>query len=1106
MNNYLSSKKQLSNQQRLLLKIKQATAKLHEIETAATEPIAIIGIGCRFPGGVDSSETYWKFLQEAKDVRTEIPKDRWDINLYYDPNPNVTGKIYVRQGYFLQQPIDQFDPAFFGISGTEAAKIDASQRLLLEVTWEALENAGISPKSLKNTDTGVYIGQMNNDYAIIGANSLPDKLPDFYLGIGTTPSMSAGRIAYILGLQGPTLFLDTSCSSSLVTLHLACQSLRSRESNLALVGGVNLMLSPDATHALCQGRALSPDSRCKAFDASADGFARGEGCGIVVLKRLRDALADSDRILALVKGSAINHDGPSSGLTVPNQQAQKKVIRQALKNAKVDPLQIDYVECHGTGTSLGDPLEVRAIEEVYCQQRTKEQLLLLGAVKSNIGHLEGAAGIAGLIKVVLALQHQEIPANLHFNEPNPRIDWEQIPIKVPTTAIPWTKGDKPRLAGISGFGMSGTNAHVILEEAPTEGNRTHPRPSQEESEEGNSRGTGGEQVTVNSEDDLERPVHLLTLSAKTETALAQLVTNYQNYFPTHPELGVADICYTANTGRSHFNHRLAVVASNQQDLAEKLRDYQQTEEVTGVFSGKLSYNNTVPKVAFLFLDKDSKYINRGRQLYETQPTFRQALDKCDQILHPYLENSLLDVMYGEQETGHGEVLSLLDQSTYSQPVLFAIEYALAQLWQSWGIKPDVLLGSNVGEYVAACLAGVFSLEDGLKLIATRGKLMQQFPSNLVPGITSEFESVAKEITYSQPQIPLISNVTGERVEKGFKAEYWVNHLREPLPLVQTMETLEQEGYELFLEIGLFSRLVTKPLKLELEQTEACLSSLSPPQAEWQSMLASLAQLYIKGVNIDWSGFDKDYLRSKVVLPTYPFHRQRYWLETSEVKQSKDIPETNSSPIFDLINQGDAEGLTQELNLAENFTEAEQEILPKLLNTLIKRHRNHLKYPGLNSGFLQQLRETPDRERSGLMLNYLQNLVGNLLGLDKSQKPDSQLGFADLGLDYAMMLELGETLETSFGCLVSVTTLLEHFNIQKMSDYLIIQILGKESENKNEILDLTNQNQTINLNSEIEKIETLGEEAIATAIQEEKIATAIQDELKEITLLLDNEEG
>ncbi|NES04120.1 MAG: type I polyketide synthase, partial [Okeania sp. SIO2F4] len=701
---------ELSSQQRLLLAVKQATAKLNEIDTATTEPIAIIGTACRFPGGVDTPESYWKFLKESKDGRVEIPKERWNNDEYYNPDPETPGKIYVRHGYFLEQPIDHFDPSFFGISGSEASKMDPSQRLLLEVSWEALENAGISPRSLKNTNTGVYIGQCFNDYAIIGVNALPNNLGDFYLGLGTAMNTSSGRVAYVFGLQGPTFSLDTTCSSSLVTLHLACQSLRSGESNLSLVGGVNLMLHPNVTHGFCKGRALSPDSRCKTFDANADGYARGEGCGILVLKRLRDAVADGDRILALVKGSAINHDGPSSGLTVPNQQAQKKVLRQALANAKVDASAVDYVECHGTGTSLGDPLEVKAIDEVYCQERSKEDPLVLGAVKSNVGHLEAAAGVAGLIKIILALQNKEIPPNLHFSQPNPQIDWNKTPVQVPTSVIPWEKVGKPKLAGISGFGMSGTNAHVILQEAPKQ--------------------VKSQKSKDDNDDSLDRSLHLLTLSAKTKKALEESVARYQNYLAQeNNEIELSDICYTANTGRTHFNHRLAVIAASQAELSDKLSPGLTGEEV---FSGQAS-SSALPKVAFLFTGQGSQYVNMGRELYQQAPVFRQAIDQCHQIFSTIVEEqeeseqvSLLDVMYSDTEKDSDS--SPLDQTAYTQPALFSIEYALAKLWQSWGIQPDVVMGHSVGEYVAATIAGIFSLEDGLKLITARGRLMQKLPS------------------------------------------------------------------------------------------------------------------------------------------------------------------------------------------------------------------------------------------------------------------------------------------------------------------------------------------------------------------------------------------
>ncbi|NJK63585.1 MAG: polyketide synthase [Synechococcaceae cyanobacterium SM2_3_1] len=457
---------QRSTQERLVLALKQANARLEELGREKTEPLAIVGMGCRFPGGVDSPESFWQFLLRSEDIRQEVPADRWDVDRYYDPDPEIAHKIYVRQGYFLQQPVDHFDPAFFAIAGAEARKIDPSQRLMLEVVWEALEHSGIAPENLRNSATGVFIGQCFNDYQLLNCLSQPDYLLDFYQATGSGMSFTAGRIAYTLGLQGPTFTLDTVCSSSLVSLHLAAQSLRSCETNLALVGGVNLMLHPSVTHLYCRGKALSPQGRCASFDAAADGFARGEGCGVVVLKRLRDAIRDGDRIWALLRGSAVNHDGPSSGFTVPNLQAQQQVLQQALKNARLEPNQISYLECHATGTPLGDPLELSALARVYCQDRPASQPLILGSVKTNIGHLEAAAGIASVIKTALCLHHQQIPANLHFHTPNPRLDWDTLPLQIPTQSQPWLQTAQPRRAGVSSFGMSGTNAHVILEEAP----------------------------------------------------------------------------------------------------------------------------------------------------------------------------------------------------------------------------------------------------------------------------------------------------------------------------------------------------------------------------------------------------------------------------------------------------------------------------------------------------------------------------------------------------------------------------------------------------------------------------------------------------------------
>ncbi|MGF1524384.1 MAG: type I polyketide synthase, partial [Leptolyngbyaceae cyanobacterium] len=475
-----------------LLEMKALRAELEYTEEAKREPIAIVGMGCRFPGGANNPEAYWQVLRNGVNAVTEVPPDRWNVDAFYDADPAAPGKMYTRYGAFLDQ-VDHFDPQFFEISPREAMSMDPQQRLLLEVAWEALENAGIAPDSLRDTQTGVFVGVCFDDYAKFRVKGSDLKQLEAYDSLGNFRAVAAGRLAYFLNLHGPTFQLDTTCSSALLSIHLACQSLRSRECDAALAGGVNLMLEPGTTIGFCKLKALSPDGRCKTFDASADGYVRGEGCGIVVLKRLSDAIANGDPIHALIQGSAVNHDGHSNGLTAPNGSAQEALLQQALKNAEVKPDQIQYVEAHGTGTSLGDPIEVSAIGRVLGRQRSPDNPLMIGSVKTNFGHLETAAGVAGLMKVILSMQNQEIPPHLHFQEPNPYIPWQKFPLKVSTELTPWTPPSQIRLGGVSSFGMSGTNAHVVLAEAPQ---RSLDRPSSEE----------GELVA-------ERPLHILTLSA-----------------------------------------------------------------------------------------------------------------------------------------------------------------------------------------------------------------------------------------------------------------------------------------------------------------------------------------------------------------------------------------------------------------------------------------------------------------------------------------------------------------------------------------------------------------------------------------------------------------
>ncbi|MCI0398896.1 MAG: type I polyketide synthase, partial [Chloroflexi bacterium] len=678
----------LSPKQLAVLALKAAQAKRETPAAPTLEPIAVIGIGCRFPNEVDNPERFWQLLAEGVDAIREVPSDRWDIDAFYDADPDAPGKMTTRWGAFIDE-VDRFDAEFFGIAPREVVSMDPQQRLLLEVAWEALEHAGRPPQQLVRSLTGVFVGITTNDYSLVGINQGPSvEQIGPYTGSGNASSVAAGRISYVLGLQGPSLAVDTACSSSLVTVHLACQSLRNRECHLALAGGVNLILSPEATIYFSKARMMAPDGRCKTFDAAADGYARGEGCGMLVLKRLSDALADGDNILALIRGTAVNHDGHSNGLTAPNGLAQEAVIGQALQNGGVQPQQVGYVETHGTGTSLGDPIEVEALGNILGRGRSPDNPLAIGSVKTNIGHLEGAAGVAGLIKVVLALQHEEIPPHLHLNKLNPYIAWNRLPVVVPTQRQPWRAGAQRRIAGVSSFGFSGTNAHVVVEEAPLR-----------------------ETAVL----DADRPVHLFTLSARNEAALLEYAGRYARFLAEQPTASLADLCYSANSGRAHFAHRLAIAAGAPGELEEALAAF-----VAGSDGAALTGQTPAgqqPKVAFLFTGQGAQYAGMGRELYATSPTFRTALDECAALLAGELEAPLLEVLFGDQG-------ALLDETAYTQPALFALEYALAQLWQSWGVTPDLVLGHSVGEYVAAVVAGVFSLADGLKLISARSRLMQ----------------------------------------------------------------------------------------------------------------------------------------------------------------------------------------------------------------------------------------------------------------------------------------------------------------------------------------------------------------------------------------------
>ena len=908
-----------------LLALQKMRTKLESVERLQTEPIAVIGIGCRFPGGVNSPQAFWQLLVNGVDAIREVPPERWDINAYYDPDPDAPGKLSTRWGGFIEAA-DQFDAHFFGIAPREAKRIDPQQRLLLEVAWEALEHAGQSPAGMMGSQTGVFIGISNNDYL-----RLQEDLNDIdaYRITGNALNSTAGRLSYTLGLHGPCMAMDSACSSSLVAVHLAVQSLRSRESEIALAGGVNLILSPEMTISATKAKMMAADGRCKTFDARADGFVRSEGCGVIVLKRLSDAQANGDNILAVIRGTAVNQDGFSSGFTVPNKLAQEAVIRAALTNAGVEPAQVSYVEAHGTGTPLGDPIEVRALAAVLSQGRPKESPFMLGSVKTNIGHLESAAGIAGLIKLVLALQHEEIPPHLHLQKLNPHIAWSDVPAVIPTGRTPWTGNE--RIAGLSSFGASGTNAHAVVAAAPA----AEPAPVP------------------------GHPSYPLALSAKSDAALQQLAKRYAQHLAAQPA-PLADVCFTASSGRTHFTHRLALTADSTEQAREKLAAFIAGQKASGLANG-VAQSRTQPKVAFLFTGQGSQYRGMGRQLYETQPIFRKALDKCDELLRSYLGQSLLSVIYPEPGTS-----PLIDETAYTQPALFAIEYSLAKLWQSWGVEPSAAMGHSVGEYVAACVAGVFSLEDGLKLIAERGRLMQAQPaggkmaailadearvreavapylnrvsiaavngprnvvisgagevvdailqsletsgvktrrlvvshafhSPLMEPMLDGFESVARQVQFKAPRIALISNVTGQAFKPGElpDAAYWRRHVREAVRFASAIETLQAQGCELFLEIGPSPTLIEMGQQCLPEGAGIWLPSLRKKRDDWSQMLESLGRLYTQGVEIEWGGFYQGESRRRVPLPTYPFQHERHWIQPGP-RRAAASPSSRSLP-------------------------------------------------------------------------------------------------------------------------------------------------------------------------------------------------------------------
>ncbi|MEU1216936.1 SDR family NAD(P)-dependent oxidoreductase [Streptomyces sp. NPDC005790] len=908
----------MNNEEQLLDYLRRTTAdlrearrRLRENEQRAHGPVAIVGIGCRYPGGVTSPEDLWNLVATGTDAVAEFPGDRgWDVDALYDPDPDRAGTTYARTGGFLYDAPD-FDYDFFGISPREALAMDPQQRLLLETSFEAFERAGIVPASLRGSRTGVFAGVMYNDYAT-RLDTVPDDL-DGYLANGSAASIASGRIAYTFGLEGPVVTVDTACSSSLVALHWAVRALQAGECSLALAGGVTVMSTPETFVDFSRQRGLAPDGRCKAFSAAADGTGWGEGAGMLLVERLADARRNGHPVLAVVRGSAVNSDGASSRLTAPNGPSQQRVIRQALAGAGLTAADVDVVEAHGTGTSLGDPIEAQALLATYGREHPADRPLLLGSVKSNLGHTQAAAGVAGVVKMVMAMRHGEVPPTLHVDTPTDQVDWDAGAVELALEKSPWPDTGGPRRAAVSSFGISGTNAHVVLEQAPLE---EEPAASDTEAKPAAAVAEPRASATAGT------PVPWI-VTGRSPEALAGQITRLRDHLAGRDDTAPADIALSLATTRTHFEYRAVAVGNDTGELLDALTVASPLTPVGG-------------RTAFLFTGQGAQHPGMGRALHRAYPVYAETFEAVCALADPHLERPLGELVDGDS--------ALLTRTDHAQIAIFATEVAMYRLLESWGAVPDYLAGHSVGELAAAHVAGVLSLADAVSLVLARGALMAALPaggamaalrateeevapyldehvglaavngprsvvisgteeavdalaarlgrgkrlsvshafhSPLMDPMLEAFSEAAARCDFQEPRIPIVSTLTGALAGPGelTTSGYWVDHVRRPVRFAPALTALHDLGVRAFLEVGP-DRALTALAAECLPPDSVCVPGLRRDGDEPRDLVTAVARLHAAGGTLDWDAFHAPHHARRTDLPTYAFRRTRLWLEAA----------------------------------------------------------------------------------------------------------------------------------------------------------------------------------------------------------------------------------